>query len=189
MAWGDINALPRGRLHPLRSEGAHVILMRMTTLNPTSSAADGAHKPADRAGKKRMVDLWGESVMETGYTVVPTILLWGQARLELSNPELAVLVQLISHRWTAEKDPHPSKDRIATRIGRDPRTVQRLLTALEKKGLLTRVRRSKVHKGQDTNGYDLSGLVGKLNALAPEFKKVLDQERIRRAAVERPKVS
>ena len=98
-----------------------------------------------------------------------------------------MLIQLISHRWTPENDPHPSKDRIATRIGRDRRTVQRLLTALEKKGFLSRVKRTKVHKGQDTNGYDLSGLMGKLNALSPEFKKVLEQERIRRAAVEKPK--
>lgn len=171
----------------MRSDGAHVTLRRMTTATTTPASSGDADKPADHKPKKRLVDLWGQTIVDTGYTVVPTILLWGQARLELSNPELAVLIQLISHRWTAENDPHPSKDRIATRIGRDRRTVQRLLTALENKGFLSRVKRTKVHKGQDTNGYDLSGLMAKLNALSPDFKKVLEQERIRRAAVEKPK--
>ena len=133
-----------------------------------------------------MAELWGSSIMETGYTIVPTILLWGQGRLNLTNDQLAVLIQLISHRWTSS-DPHPSKERIATRVGRDPRTVQRHLANLEKKGFLVRIKRVKHHKGQVANGYDLSGLIGKLNELAPEFKKVLEQEKRRWTAVEKPR--
>lgn len=165
------------------------LVMTTTTAAETSSGVSGTEDPlklSGSAGRKRMVELWGESLIRPGYTVVPSILLWGQGRLKLSSVELAVLIQLISHRWVPGVDPHPSKERIAARIGRSARQVQRQLTALEDKGFIARVKRVKHHKGQDTNGYDLSGLLAKLNTLAPDFQKVLDLEKRRRAAVERP---
>ena len=55
--------------------------------------------------------------------MVPRLLLWGQGRLELKPNELNVLLQLISHRWSVGNDPHPSKETIAQRMGRDPRSV------------------------------------------------------------------
>ena len=163
------------------------LTMTTTTEAPIGpSDTDDPLKLSGSAGRKRMIELWGESLIRPGYTVMPSILLWGQGRLRLSSVELAVLVQLISHRWVPGVDPHPSKERIAARVGRSTRTVQRQLTALEDKGFIARVKRVKHHKGQDTNGYDLSGLLAKLNALAPDFQKVLDLEKRRRAAVERP---
>ena len=58
------------------------------------------------------------------YRVVPTILLWGQAaaRLGPTPDEMNVLLQIISHRWFVGNDPHPSKDAIADRMGKHPRT-------------------------------------------------------------------
>jgi len=163
------------------------LIMTTATEAPSGAAkADSPLKLSEGGSRKRMVELWGESLIRPGYTVVPSILLWGQGRLRLSSVELAVLIQLISHRWVPGVDPHPSKERIAARIGRSARTVQRQLTALEEKGFITRVVRVKHHKGQDTNGYDLTGLLAKLNGLAPEFQKVLDLEKRRRAAVEKP---
>jgi hypothetical protein len=67
-----------------------------------------------------------------------------------------------------------------------PRTVQAYLTSLEKKGFIRRIERFKVNKGQDANGYDLAGLVAQLNAIAPEFKKVAEQNKLRRRRVEKP---
>lgn len=170
-------------VEPLRVQGDPNMSPCMTT--PDTPPAD-PEKPSDRKARTKMADLWSSQIIETGYTIVPSILLWGQGRLELTNDQLVVLIQLISHRWTAS-DPHPSKERIANRVGRDPRTVQRHLSKLEEKGFLTRIKRTKHHKGQDSNGYDLTGLIGKLNELAPEFKKVLEQEKLRRARVERPR--
>jgi hypothetical protein len=66
-----------------------------------------------------------------------------------------------------------------------PRTVQAYLTSLEEKGFIRRVERFKPNKGQDANAYDLSGLVAKLQALAPEFKKVAEQNKLRRGRVEK----
>jgi predicted transcriptional regulator len=116
--------------------------------------------------------------------MVPSILLWGQAKMKLKPDELNVLLQLISHWWSADHDPHPAKASIARRMGKDARTVQRHLTSLEEKGFIKRMVRYKIHQGQDSNGYDLSGLIEKLEAIAPEFEKTADQNKRRRAKVE-----
>ncbi|MEX0954267.1 MAG: helix-turn-helix domain-containing protein [Rhizobiaceae bacterium] len=129
---------------------------------------------------------WSGSVMDRGYTMLPTILLWGQAKLGLTADELNVLLQIISHWFYAGNDPHPSKGTIAARMGKHPRTVQDYITSLEKKGFLKRVQRFRASKGQDSNGFDLSGLAAKLEAIAPEFKKVSEQNKNRRRKVEKP---
>lgn len=127
---------------------------------------------------------WPPEVMARGYSMIPSILLWGQGRLELKPEEFNVLLQLVSHWWTKGENPHPSKETIARRMGKKPRTIQRHLTSLEEKGLIARVARFKVHKGQDSNGYDLRGLIKKLKGIAPEFDKVADQNKRRRAKAE-----
>jgi predicted transcriptional regulator len=116
--------------------------------------------------------------------MIPSILFWGQGKLSLKPDEFNVLLQLVSHWWTKGQNPHPSKETIARRMSKDPRTVQRHLTSLEKKGFLKRETRYKLHKGQDSNGYDLRGLVRKLKEIAPDFEKVTDQNKRRRARAE-----
>lgn len=122
--------------------------------------------------------------MKLGYAQMPSILFWGQNRLELQPDEFNVLLQLVSHWWTKDQNPHPSKETIGRRMGKSPRMVQRHLTTLENKGLLKRVERFKLHRGQDSNGYDLKGLVKKLKEIAPEFEKVSDLNKRRRAKAE-----
>jgi predicted transcriptional regulator len=139
-----------------------------------------------KADKQKSKKLWSDAIIDRGYSIVPTILLWGQAKLGLTPDELNVLLQLISHRWYVGNDPHPSKDTIAVRMSKHPRTVQAYLTSLEAKGFINRIERFKPNKGQDANGYDLAGLVHKLNAIAPEFKKVAEQNKLRRRRVEAP---
>ena len=129
-------------------------------------------------------DRWPDAVLARGYAMVPSILLWGQARLGLKPEELNVLLQLISHWWVQDQNPHPAKETIARRMGKDKRTVQRHLTSLESKGLISRKQRFKLHKGQDSNGYDLSGLVRELKKIAPEFEKVTSLNKRRRAKTE-----
>lgn len=139
-----------------------------------------------KAEKGKAKERWSAAALERGYSPVPVILMWGQAKLGITPEELNVLLQLISHWWFGGNDPYLSKDRIAERMGKHPRTVQTYLTSLESKGLLRRIERYKVNKGQDANGYDLSGLVAKLEAIAPEFKKVSEQNKLRRRKVEKP---
>lgn len=95
-------------------------------------------------------------------------------------------MQIISHWLYSGNDQHPSKARIAERMGKHARTVQGYLTSLEEKSFLQRVGRFRASNGQDANGYGLSGLIAKLEAIAPEFNKVADQNKTRRPKVEAP---
>jgi hypothetical protein len=71
---------------------------------------------------------------------------------------------------------------------KNPRTVQRYITQLEKRGLVTRKSRYRPGRGgQAPNGYSLAGLVKQLEALEPEFRKMVELNRDRRRRVERPK--
>lgn len=143
--------------------------------------------PGSKGDRRKSEDLWTAAVIERGYSVVPHLLLWGQARLGISPDEMNVLLQIISHRWNAAENPWMSKAKIAQRMGRAPRTVQRHLTSLEKKGLVERCERFKAHKGQDANGYAIGGLIGRLAELAPEFKRISELNKLRRSKVETPR--
>jgi predicted transcriptional regulator len=140
----------------------------------------------NKGEKTKLKQRYSGDVIERGYTLVPTILLWGQAKLGLEANELNVLLQIMSHWFFADNEPHPSKEKIAKRMGRHPRRVQAYLTSLENKGFIARRARYRASGGQDTNGYDLSGLLQKLKVLAPEFKKASEQNKIRRGKVEAP---
>lgn len=142
--------------------------------------------PVTKKEKRRAEDKWSAQVIKLGYTPLPSLLLRGQAKLKLNPVQLNVLIQIIEHWWDADRDPFPSKDTIATRIGMSPRQVQRVLTQLEKAGMLKRKKRYLGHKGQTSNAYALDGLVEKLKKVEPEFRKLVDQNRIRRKKVESP---
>jgi DNA-binding Lrp family transcriptional regulator len=97
-----------------------------------------------------------------------------------------VLVHLVEHWWDADKDPYPAKDTIARRMGKSPRQIQRYLTELEEAGLVKRIERFLGHKAQTANGYSLDGLVAKLTAIEPEFRKAIEQRKLRQKKVETP---
>lgn len=159
----------------------------MTTTNDNADAEAAkvvSITTAAKATARKKKEKWPAAVMERGFSSVPSILLWGQAKLGLTPEELNVLLQLVSHWWSEGNDPHPSKETIARRMGKNARTIQRHLTSLETKGFIRREARFKLHKGQDTNAYDLSGLVAKLLVVAPEFQKAAEQNKRRRAKVE-----
>lgn len=137
--------------------------------------------------RRRADERWGKAVIERGFTVLPTMLLWAQARLGLTPDEFNVVVQLAAHWWDANENPRPAKDTIAERMGKNPRTIQRYLTQLEGKGLVKRIARYRPGRGQGANSYSLDGLVKRLEDLEPEFRKVIEQNRLRRRRVEHPK--
>lgn len=143
-------------------------------------------KGRTKTEKGKAKERWSDAALERGYSPVPIILMWGQAKLGLTPEEMNVLLQLISHWWSGGSDPYISKERIADRMGKHPRTVQTYLTSLETKGFIKRIQRYKLNKGQDANAYDLGPLNAKLEGIASEFKKVSDQNKLRRRRVEKP---
>lgn len=127
--------------------------------------------PLSKKDKRRAEDRWSPQAMKFGYTLLPNLLMRAQGILKITPTQFNVLVQLAEHWWEADKDPFPAKERIAKRIGKSPRQVQRYITELEKKGLIKRTARFLGRKAQTSNSYSLAGLVAKLKALEPDFTK------------------
>jgi predicted transcriptional regulator len=133
---------------------------------------------------KRAEDKWSPQVLKFGYTALPNLLLRAQGKLKITPMQFNVLAQLAEHWWDADKYPFPAKDRIATRMNKSPRQVQRYITQLEQKGLISRIKRYSGRKAQISNGYSFDGLIKKMKALEPQFTRELEQKRIRRKKLE-----
>jgi predicted transcriptional regulator len=129
---------------------------------------------------------WGKDTMDANYTVIPSALLRGQARLRIGPNELAVLIHLIDHWWQPEAMPWPSKKTIADRLGVSDKTVQRAMVNLEQAGLITRKERYHKTGGRTSNEYDLSPLVAKLKPIARDIVKAAEDSRAMKKAAVRP---
>jgi DNA-binding transcriptional regulator YhcF (GntR family) len=126
---------------------------------------------AERESEKK----WGRAVMDLGYSMIPSLIFRAQARLGLSPVQLMLLLHLADYWWHRAQMPFPSKAALAERMGLSQRQIQRYLTELEKGEFIERVERFAGHKGQQSNEYDMTGLVKKLKKLEPEFSQVREQ--------------
>jgi len=120
---------------------------------------------------------WGKSLMTAGFTLLPNMIFAHQAELGLRPTDLNILMHLLSYWWSPGDLPHPSKRTIATMMGIDPRTVQRRIAALEKRGLIARQSRTGAHRGTQTNIYHFDGLI----TAATIFAKQHIEEREKKA--------
>jgi hypothetical protein len=135
----------------------------------TAPAADNVVElRPQKALQRKSEQKWGADVMARGFCILPSMLFRAQHRLGLNLGQLALVVQIAEFWWEASKNPYPKKETLAARLGISPKQVQRIAKQLEDRGYLKRVRRV-TGRGQTSNGYDLAGLVKKLQELAPEF--------------------
>jgi len=155
-----------------------------TPINTPPDLQNVVNFPVGKKELRRADDKWTPAVIKLGYTTLPSLLLRAQAKLKLNPSQLNVLIQLLEHWWEADKNPFPAKETIARRMNKTPRHVQRILTQLEKAGHIKRIERFLGHKAQTSNAYSFDGLVKKLVALEPEFRKAAEQNKIRRKKVE-----
>lgn len=139
--------------------------------------------PLPKKSKRRAEDKWSPQVLKHGYTPLPNLLLRAQGKLKITPTQLNVLVQLAEHWWIADEDPYPAKERIAQRMRKSPRMIQRYITELEKAGFIKRTYRF-TGRRQTSNAYSFAGLIRKLQAIEPEFAKLAEQNRLRRKRVE-----
>ncbi len=102
---------------------------------------------------------WSKTLLDAGYTAFPSIVLEHQRDLGLDAVDVNILVYLSTFWWTADAKPHPSKSTIANALGMHPRTVQRHVAELQKRGLLRREERRLKGEGSKTNLYHFDGLI------------------------------
>jgi DNA-binding MarR family transcriptional regulator len=148
---------------------------------PKADQPGAAPPPADRRSERK----WGKAVIDVGYTIVPSVLLRAPRRLGLSPTQLAIVLVLAEYWWEPGKNPWPSKADLCNRIGLKPRQLQRHIAEMEQAGLISRKQRF-VAGRKTTNEYDLSGLVQKLKALAPEFQEAKRAAKARQELVSVP---
>lgn len=135
---------------------------------PSAAATANPPTKSTRAAKLRSEAKWGVDVMAVGFCILPSLLFRAQHRLGLKSTHLTIILQLADFWWHDNKLPFPKKQTIAERVGLKEKQVQRLIRDLQQRGYVKRNVRKTPH-GQTSNSYDLSGLVKKLQELAPEF--------------------
>lgn len=130
---------------------------------------------------------FGKPVMDLGFCIVPSLLMWAQARLGINPVQFNIIMQFADMWWDPERKPWPTKKLLSDRIGLSERQIQRHIADLEEAGLVRRIERTRPGRGKTSNEYDLSGLVAKLKKLEPEFTEMKEENSKRRKNVALPK--
>jgi hypothetical protein len=142
-----------------------------------------AAKPSLRANDAK----WTPLVMQAGYVVVPALILDRQSALGLDATEFNILVHLIRHWWYPDRRPYPGKKSIAECMEISESTVRRRIADMEKGKIVKRLYRRSKARGQETNEYDLSGLVDLLKSFAEEEIRRRQERDKEKAAMRRRK--
>lgn len=131
--------------------------------------------------------IWGRAVRNYGYAGIPSIMIQGQRRLGVTPLQMNILIQLLDYLYDPTRPPFPRKSEIADRLGVSAKTIQINIRALEKAGLIKREIRKKAAGDYDSNIYHLDGLIARVQALEPEFRKAKEERQRARRRVEMPK--
>lgn len=171
------------------ADSEFVQIDEMPPVSPSASDTVAADAPISTAAAKssRIAELkWGREVMSLGFCITPSLLLKAQKRLRLTPPQLMVLLHLMDIWWGDQNSlPWPSKRHLAERIGMGQRRVQAIVAELEEAKLVVRKERRDRFNGKTSNAYDLSGLVKRLQEIAPDFIHAEKEvKRLRRAAAQ-----
>jgi hypothetical protein len=152
--------------------------MVMVVTEDTSPAAQA--KPTARQDSQPPTALrkkW-RAAADTGFVAVPNVLLTYYRTLNVTPTEFVVLLNLLSHWWSADTRPFPRVSTIARRMETSPRTVQRALNRLRALGLIdwqrVQVKNGKIVPGARPGEgvrrrlYDLAPLVNVADRLAAD---------------------
>ena len=81
--------------------------------------------------------VWGDCVLDAGFSQIPNALLDHQHDIGLTNDELCLVVHVLRYKYS-ESDPYPRNATIAERMQCSERTLERYIHSLKEKGLLVR---------------------------------------------------
>jgi DNA-binding transcriptional regulator YhcF (GntR family) len=110
---------------------------------------------------------WTKTLMDAGWTALPSVIIENQRQLALSSLDINIILYLASKWWTAEGKPYPSKATMAKAMRVHQRTIQKHIAALEFAGYIRREER-RSPEGSKTNIYHLEGLIEAVKPFALE---------------------
>jgi DNA-binding MarR family transcriptional regulator len=99
---------------------------------------------------------WSSATEEDGFTMVPNLLIKHQSDLNITDPEIVVLIAILSFKWT-DAMPYPSAGKLGEYTGKSTKSVRDKLRSLETKGIIKRV-----HRAGASNEYDFTPLEKRL---------------------------
>jgi len=140
-----------------------------------------------RENLRRNEEKWTVTLMDAGWTAIPSILLEKQHAFGLDAIDINIILHLARHWWRKDNPPYPSKKTIAECMGIDISTVRRRIATMEKKGLVRRIYRNDPRYGQQTNAYKFDGLIEKATPYAQESIDERNRQRMERQARRRSK--
>ena len=130
-------------------------------------------KQALRENEKK----WGAELLKAGWTMLPNIIFMRQRALGLDSLDINILLILLSHWWTLDNLPFPTKKTIANAIGCDPSTVRKRIQQMEADGFIKRILRPIEKDRNKSNLYDFSGLIEAAKPYAIEEIQVRESQR------------
>jgi hypothetical protein len=130
---------------------------------------------------KRNEEKWSPALMESGWTVIPSIILEKQHALGLDAIDVNILMHLARFWWYSDNPPHPSKTRIAKCMNISLSTVRKRVKRMEDEGLIRRNARYSKDGGQQTNEYLFDGLIA---TVTPHAKEATAEQKKQRAETE-----
>lgn len=116
--------------------------------------------------KTKLSEIWGDEVLERGFTAIPNLLLDNYKALGMTATDLRVASQLLRYWWSLKNPPWPSKQTLADKLETTPSTIRKSIARMEGLGLVKREERRAATGGNQSNQYDLSGLVDAVRRLA-----------------------
>jgi DNA-binding transcriptional regulator YhcF (GntR family) len=132
-------------------------------------ANTAAAQKADQQKRLRInEEKWTKTLMDAGWTALPSIILDKQHALGIEPLDLNILLQLAKHWWKRDDLPYPSKDTLAKTIGVNPSTIRKRIARMESEGLIQRLDRHDAKGGQQSNHYSFAGLIEKMLPHAQE---------------------
>lgn len=145
--------------------------------------ATAAKPQATGTVDKSVAAKWSVPLAKAGWTSFPNIIFERQAALGLTPLDINILLHLAGYWWKPGDNAHPSKATIAKAIGILPRTVQKRIAAMEGAGFIQRIYRRTGVGDNDTNEYDLRGLIKAAKPFAEE--KIAERERRQKEQADR----
>lgn len=129
-------------------------------------------KKVERARRLRAnEEKWSVPLVDAGWTLLPSTILEYQSELGIDPIDLNILLQIARHWWKPGDAPYPSMRKIADCIGKSVSTVQRRVSKMRAKGIISVKHRFNKYGGQTSSAYYFDGLT---ELALPYAKETLD---------------
>lgn len=125
-------------------------------------------------GGREIVTVWGDGILDKGFTLVPNVLLDHYVELGLADRHM-VLIEVLLRFGHGRRQVYPSQKTLAGKTGNTVRRVQKIIRELREMGYLQVYKRylkpENSNPRKTSNMYDLTNLLEKLRDVVREEKE------------------